>query len=180
MKRPKNAESTLLLRRFLPCCVLPLLVFSCADTQNIDYVMGEQSELGTHTYLAELPRDFDTFTHEQDVDVVIGTQGSLMVVTALRTNQIPWSESPFTITLAIANYEDIELSRISMRRYPTLESDGLMYFSHLYAVVNDVLGEEYSWDGRLGTLSVSVTSMDGIPYVDQSITLRLNATQKFF
>ena len=169
---------------FLTTCVCFITAFAlisgCDPSETLDYTMGDEATIGTHTYRAILPDDFSVFEDGQDVDVVIGTQGSMMVVAALRTNQIPWSDDPFTVTLAVKNHHGDELSRLSMRRYPTFESDGMMYFSHLYAVVNDVIGEEYGWDGQLAELLVAVQSMDGVPYLEETINLRLVATEALY
>ena len=160
--------------------LLVLVVCSCDPPETINYVMGENVSLGTHRYRADLPEEFEEFQEGQDVDVVIGTQGSMMVVAAVRTNRVPWSEDPFTVTIALADKDGTEQSRLSMRRYPTFESDGMMYFSNLYAVVTDTLGQTYEWDGELASLSVEIHSVHGDEYLNEVVKLRLIATEELF
>ena len=157
-----------------------VLCTACDAPEGYAYVQGDEAILGTHVYRAVLPDEFHPFQGGQEVDVVIGTQGSMMVVAAVRTNKVPILDEPFTVTVVLTDSNGMELSLLRMRRYPTLESDLNMYFSNLYAVVTASLEDEYSWDGQLATLHVQVHDLDDTVYVDETIDLRLRATDDLF
>ncbi len=164
--------------------VSALLILSgataCEEPGYSLYEVGDAVFLGTHTYRAVLPDEFDTFREGQEVAVVIGTQGSMMVVAAIKTNRVPISDDPFTVSVTLSDKDGFELSHLTLRRYPTLESDMMMYFSNLYAVVTATLEDEYSWDGEFSSLRVQVRALDDTIYIDETIELRLRATEELF
>lgn len=153
---------------------------ACDDSGYSLYEVGDEVFIGTHTYRAVLPDEFDTFREGQEVDVVIGTQGSMMVVAAIKTNRVPISDDPFTVSVTLSDKDGVELSHLTLRRYPTLESDMMMYFSNLYAVVTATLEDEYSWDGEFSSLRVQVRGLDNTTFIDETVELRLRATEELF
>jgi hypothetical protein len=145
-------------RRLALAAIAPLLVVGCdmAD-QATPY---DIFELGVNDPEVALPSGWSPVSEGATVAVRLGTQGSLMVVGAVRTDRVPVGEK---VTI-IASVEDAETgyqhAKIKFRRALVDGGDGYAYLGDVYLILGKP-GGETDWSGREALLSISIESLEG-------------------
>ncbi len=106
--------------------------------------------------------DPTAFTRPDDastIPVVLGTQGSWMVVVAGMTNQLPCCVDRVDLTASVGVPGEVPLGRIKLKRRPVFrDASGDQYIMNIFLVVPP---DPEEWDSQNVELSLEITPHEG-------------------
>jgi hypothetical protein len=105
------------------------------------------------------PTAFMPSTDQSEMPVVLGTQGSWMVVVAGMTNRLPCCVDRVDLTATVGVKDEVPLGKIKLKRRPVFRnSDGDQYIMNIFLVVPP---DPVDWDGKTVELSLELTPHEG-------------------
>jgi len=105
------------------------------------------------------PTAFVAPANATDIPVVLGTQGSWMVVVAGMTNRLPCCVDRVDLTATVGVKDQVPLGKIKLKRRPVFRTaNGDQYIMNIFLVVPP---DPQDWDGLPVTLSLDITPHEG-------------------
>ena len=131
-------------------------------TTNSDASFGQATpifEVGYNQAGQVDPTAFMASSDQSEMPVVLGTQGSWMVVVAGMTNRLPCCVDRVDLTATVGVKNEVPLGKIKLKRRPVFRnSDGDQYIMNIFLVVPP---DPEDWDGKTVELSLELTPHEG-------------------
>ncbi|MFT5431502.1 MAG: hypothetical protein ACI9OJ_002199 [Myxococcota bacterium] len=157
--------------------IYPILLLGLVAAAGCDETTASGGVLTIGFNTAGDPNSFQALEEGGSVPVVVGTQGALMLVGAVESNQfgdIDTIEAVFELKTP----DGESMARYKFRRKVVVDSDGYIYLHDVFLVVEESAARTGAFADRDATLHVTLQRVGGGGANHSQVGVRLSLTEQ--